>query len=33
MVIKTLLDFGGIDVYVINAKKLTAYQIALSSCN
>jgi hypothetical protein len=32
-IIKILLEYGGIDVYIINSKKLTAYQITLSSSN
>lgn len=28
-----MLDYGGCDVYAINTKKLTPYQIALTSFN
>jgi hypothetical protein len=28
-----MLELGGIDIYVMNSKKLTAYQIALTSFN
>jgi ankyrin repeat protein len=33
LVVKTILDFGMADIYSTNSKKLTAYQIALSSSN
>ncbi len=32
-VLKILLEYGGIDLYVMNSKKLTAYQIALNLVN
>jgi ankyrin repeat protein len=32
-VIRILFEFGGADIFVLNANKLTAYQIALTSCN
>lgn len=32
-VIKTILEYGGADIYAINSKKLSAYQIALTAGN
>ena len=32
-IIRTMLDYGGVDIYAMNSKKLTAYQISLNSIN
>lgn len=32
-VIKVLLDFGGLDIYAMNIKKMTAYEIAEANHN
>ena len=31
--LKTMLECGGVDIYSMNRKKLTAYQIAINSIN
>ena len=32
-VIRVLLEYGGLDIYAMNNKKMTAYQIALNNEN
>ena len=32
-IIRTMLDYGGVDIYAMNSKNLTAYQISLNSIN
>lgn len=31
--LQTLLEYGGLDIFIINSNKLTAYQLAVSNKN